>query len=293
MAGRTRRRGLLTAALMAVAVPLVALLALLNTPSGRQDAVVEARQPLGHEAQRPPWTEVTFTPEALPEAIPALEAPVLEPAPGPATGVLRLVYFVEADATPDDRAIELIGAQGAALQLFWYEQFGGTFALPAEGVDIVYGDHPAQWYDQTTNGDEPRWNRLLNIQDEVRAKLAVGTDDVRMVVYPATRLDGRVGAIRYVGAWLDGDDVTCIDGSVATVPYAEDYPANCLMTAAHELGHVYGLGHQGADAYCMQFGFYRYVNDSRNCEFSPLSREQVANDGRNEGWLDAEPGERR
>ncbi len=59
---------------------------------------------------------------------------------------------------------------------------------------------------------------------------------------------------------MDGDDVTCIDGDQPTVPYAADYPANCLMTVAHELGHVYGLGHQGEDHYCMQFGFYQYLN---------------------------------
>ncbi|MEL7157112.1 MAG: hypothetical protein AAFN30_10985, partial [Actinomycetota bacterium] len=135
---------------------------------------------------------------------------------------------------------------------------------------------------------------LLNIQDEVRAKLGIGDrDDARMIVYPATRLDGRVGAIRYAGAWMDGDDVSCIDGSTATIPYAADYPANCLMTVAHELGHVYGLGHAGEDAHCMQFGFYRYVNDTRNCDFSPRSRQSVIGDERNAGWLAAQPGDRR
>ncbi|MEL7209949.1 MAG: hypothetical protein AAGK32_17230, partial [Actinomycetota bacterium] len=186
---RRSRRGFVTTVLAAVTAPAVLLLALLSTPSGPPGGTVEARQALGHEAQTPAPSPSTFTPEALPEANPALTPPTAPAAgPGAATGVLRLVYFVEADAVADPRAAELIEAQAGALQLFWFEQFGGTFALPTQGVELVYGDHPAGWYDETVSGDDPRWHRLLNIQDEVRAKLGIGDrDDARMIVYPATR----------------------------------------------------------------------------------------------------------
>jgi len=43
----------------------------------------------------------------------------------------------------------------------------------------------------------------------------------------------------------------------------------------------------------MQFGFYRYVNGTDNCDFSAESRESVIADPRNDGWLDAIPGETR
>lgn len=272
------------------ALTSIVAIALVATPTGPRPGSVDTRGALGHEAVAP-GDGGAFAPEALSELDPAADGSV---GADVETKVLRLVYFIEADAPIDRDAPDLIEAQAAALQQYWYEQFGGTFALPADGVEIVFGDHAASWYDEIPNGDEPRWNRLLNVEEEVRAKLGLTTgQDTRMIVYPATRLDGRVGAIRYAGAWMDGDDITCVDGSSATIPYADDYPANCLMTVAHELGHVYGLGHQGDEAYCMQFGFYRYVNGTEHCDFSPLSREMVTTDARNEGWLDAVPGERR
>ena len=92
---------------------------------------------------------------------------------------------------------------------------------------------------------------------------------------------------------MDGDDVTCIGGEVATVPYSPQFTANCLMTVAHELGHVYGLGHEGEDANCMQFGFYQYMAGEQRCEFAEANIQAVISDPRNEGWLDALPGDRR
>jgi hypothetical protein len=210
------------------------------------------------------------------------------------TGVLRLVYFVESDQEADPEAVALIERQAAGLQQFWYDQFGGTFYLPASGVDIVYGEHPAQWYDEEPNGDDARWYRLMNVRAEVRASLGIlPGDDVRILTYPSARIDGRVGANRYGGAWMDGDDLACITGQVETIPYSLDYPASCLATVAHELGHVYGLGHLGEEEDCMQFGFYQYVSGDQLCSFSAENRSLVTADPHNQGWLDAEPGERR
>ena len=210
------------------------------------------------------------------------------------TGVLRFIYFVESDQVADPDAVALIERQAVELQQFWYDQFGGTFYLPADGVDVIYGEHPAQWYNGEPNGDDPRWFRLMNIRDEVRAHLGIlPGDDVRIVAYPSARIDGRVGANRYGGAWMDGDDLACVTGQVETIPYSLDYPASCLATVAHELGHVYGLGHLGEDEDCMQFGFYRYVSGEQLCSFAAENRSLVVADPHNQGWLDAQPGDRR
>ncbi|MGF1595924.1 MAG: hypothetical protein ACFCVK_03185 [Acidimicrobiales bacterium] len=212
----------------------------------------------------------------------------------PGTNVVRFVYFVEADEEVDPVAVELIEQQSVRLQQFWFDQFGGTFRLPAEGVEIIYGEHEAAWYDTTVNGDDPRWYRLMNLRTEVRAILGMNADDTttRLVVYPSARIDGRVGANRYGEAWMDGDDITCISGAVATTPYTVDFPADCLGTVAHELGHVYGLDHRGDDDDCMQFGFYQYKAGSETCSFSEENRRLVTHDPLNAGWLDAVPGDR-
>ena len=250
---------------------------------------------LGSEALASPITAQTPGPDALPPEPP----PQL--GPGSASGaanlaagtpVLRFVLFVEADEEYDPDSIALIGQQALALQHFWYDQFGGTFVVGRE-VTVIYGDHPARWYDDTAIGDDPRWYRLTNIRDEVRAKLGIDPDDPgsRFVVYPSARIDGRVGANRYAGAVMDGDDIACVSGAVATTPYSADYPANCLATVAHELGHVFGLTHAGPDEDCMQFGFYQYVSQAALCQFSADNRSLVINDPANAGWLDARPGD--
>lgn len=241
---------------------------------------------------RPPESGAVFGPPAVTDE----EAPPSTSSPEgpPDLTVLRVVYFVEADQEFDPSAVAAIERQMTALQIYWYQQFGGTFRLPAEGVETVYGNHPARWYDTTPIGDDERWYRLMNIRDELNAKLDPPPDpaNVRTLTFPAARIDGRVGANRYEGAWMDGDDISCIDGIVETTPYTPDFPASCLGTVAHELGHVYGLGHEGRDEDCMQYGFYHYVSGTTLCDFSPENRRIVTSDPRNAGWLDAEPGDR-
>lgn len=281
----------------ATLVSLVALAAIVAFAGYRQ--VGGGTGPGRTEAAGSLGSEVVASPDALPpEAPPAADPSGPQAVAGSPSAllngapVLRFVYFVEADEEYDPDALTLISRQALALQHFWYDQFGGTFVV-ARDVTVIYGDHPAAWYDTTAVGDDPRWYRLTNIRDEVRGKLGIDPEDpsARFVVYPNARIDGRVGANRYAGAVMDGDDIACISGRVDTTPYSADYPANCLATVAHELGHVFGLTHAGPDDDCMQFGFYQYVNQVSLCQFSADNRSLVINDPANAGWLNAKPGD--
>lgn len=283
----------------ATTVSLAALVAIVSFAGFRQVTAGEGAGGTHIETGGQLRSELLLSPDALPpEAPPTIDhagpaavatspAALLNGAP-----VLRFVYFVEADEEYDPTSIELISLQALALQHFWYDQFGGTF-VAARDVTVIYGDHPSSWYDSTPVGDDPRWYRLTNIRDEVRIKLGIDPEDpsARFVVYPNARIDGRVGANRYAGAVMDGDDIACVSGALDTTPYSAEYPANCLATVAHELGHVFGLTHAGPDDDCMQFGFYQYVNQVSLCQFSPENRSLVINDPANTGWLSAKPGD--
>jgi hypothetical protein len=103
---------------------------------------------------------------------------------------------------------------------------------------------------------DPRWYRLGNIKTEVQAAFGVVDfdPDVRLSVYPVARFDGRVGA-NFGGAWMDGDDLSCIADNGETYPYDDLNPAHCLGHVVHELGHVFGLAHTGPNDDCMRWGF--------------------------------------
>lgn len=221
-----------------------------------------------------------------------------EPQPIPPAvtqAVVRFVYFIESDQSYDPAVHQALIEQAYAMQLFWYEQFGGTFYLYDQVVDVMHAEHPAQWYVSTEDGvhNLERWYRLGNIKNELYRRLGIRNFDpkVRVVNYPVARFDGRVGG-NFGGAWMDGDDLSCLIGENGgyNFPYDERNPAHCMGHVAHEFGHVFGLDHTGPNTDCMQYGFY-IGTVSGLCEFSQSNRQIVIDSPANEGFLDALPGE--
>ena len=190
---------------------------------------------------------------------------------------------------------DAIESHALALQQYWYEQLGVTFYLNDPIVEVIYADHPSSWYINTPDGihgDNSRWYRLGNIKKEVYSKLKIEDFDPehRVVNYPTSRSDGKVGA-NFGGAWMDADDMWCISGKSESFPFDEDNSAHCLGHVAHEFGHVLGLPHQGSNTDCMQFGFYNSTGGSGMCDFSQGNVDQILADPDNAGWLEALPGQ--
>lgn len=210
--------------------------------------------------------------------------------------VVHFVYFVEADQPYMESQRDDIETQAYAFQQYWYEQLGVTFYLSEPVVDVIEADHDGQWYVDTPDGihGDSRWYRLGNVKNEVHAELGIRDfdPDHRVVSYPTSRHDGRVGA-NFGGAWMDGDDLTCMSGQAGGVnwPYEGGTSAHCLGHVAHEFGHVLGLQHEGPDTDCMQFGFYNDSGGSGMCSFSMDNVAKILAEPDNDGWFEALPGD--
>lgn len=207
--------------------------------------------------------------------------------------VVHFSYFVESDAVFSESQRADIEQQAFAFQKYWFDQLGVTFYLSYPVVTVIEADHDANWYLTTPDGlhgDDERWYRLGNVSKEVRAKLDIVNNLNRRVVnYPTTRHDGRVGA-NFDGAWMDGDDLSCIADGGFNYPYDDQNSAHCLGHVAHEFGHILGLAHEGPNEDCMQYGFY--TNDADElCSFSADNVAKILADPNNEGWFEAMPGE--
>jgi hypothetical protein len=207
--------------------------------------------------------------------------------------VVHFVYFVEADATFSEAQRADVEKQAFAFQEYWFGQLGVTFYLSYPVVTVMMAEHDANWYltnPDGIHGSDDRWYRLGNVSTEVRTKLGITQNPNRRVVnYPTSRHDGRVGA-NFGGAWMDGDDLTCIADGGFNYPYPDGTSAHCTGHVAHEFGHILGLDHEGPQDDCMQYGFY--TNDATDlCDFSPDNVAQILANPNNEGWFEAMPGE--
>lgn len=219
-----------------------------------------------------------------------------EPIPSAVSqSVVRFIYFIEKGQAFEPAVFDALKAHAFALQQYWYEQFGGTFYLYDQVVDVMYADHDDEWYVTTPDfQDDERWFRLGNIRDEVYDKLDIQINDpkVRVINYPTTQHNGRVGA-GYGGAWMDGDDLRCLIGenNGYNFPFDDGTAAHCMGHVAHEFGHLYGLQHTGLDDDCMQFGFYDYSTQGRMCSFGKENRQTVKSHAASAAFLAALPGQ--
>ena len=203
----------------------------------------------------------------------------------PEIKAVRFVYFVEKDQTYSQADFDAIKQQAFALQQYWNDQFGGTFYLTKQVVDVVMGDHDAEWY----VGDKERWTRFHRIAVEVGHKIE-NSAWIRIIIFPKSIRNGHVGG-NTAGAVMDGDDISCItgrDGKFTTETYTGSN-ANCLAHVAHEFGHTYRqdnihVGEKYDD--CMRYGIYTL---DKMCDFGQENRLRILDKNVNTGWLDASP----
>lgn len=147
------------------------------------------------------------------------------------------VYFVESDKRPNLQQQKAVLTQLLRIQKAFLENFGSTFELADPPVTMIRGNHSSRYYTNTRtppgngNTNDPRWYWLDNMREEIVRKLRLRAD-VRIVNYPTTKMDGRVGAFLNLpvgqGAYMDFDDLTCVYGGGESTPFPGGVESVCI-----------------------------------------------------------------
>jgi hypothetical protein len=185
----------------------------------------------------------------------------------PPTKTVRVFWLRPSDVPFDQRYPDGIAAVMAEAQRFYKKQLGKTFTLNSPAVEVVTGDHPRSWYENTPNGGDRYWWSVFNMQDELRRKLGLGAPDSRWLDVGEISAEGPGAGGGGGGGWVilpkhDADGAAGVNG-----------PMNRWYGGmVHELGHAFGLPDAAStDGTCMSASLYDYPN----CSFDQQQRNGI------------------
>ncbi|MEV0616621.1 cellulose-binding domain-containing protein [Nonomuraea sp. NPDC050404] len=196
--------------------------------------------------------------------------PTTTPTPGiPPTGTVRVYWLKPSDVAYDQRYPDGIAKVMLEAQRFFKQQLGRTFTLNNPVVEVVNGDQPRSWYENTPNCGDKYWWSVCNMQAELRRKFGLGAPDRRWVNVGEISAEGEGAGGGGGNGWVilsghDADGAAGING-----------PMNRWYGGmVHELGHAFGLPDStSTDGTCMSASFYSYPN----CTFSQAQKNGMLN----------------
>lgn len=216
---------------------------------------------------------VTASPSASPTRSPSpSSSPSSSPSPSPSTGTppvrtVRVFWLKPSDVADDQRYPDGIAKVMQEAQRFFKQQLGKTFTLNTPVVEVVNGDQPRTWYENTPKCGEKYWWAVCNMEDELRRKFGLGAPDSRWI---------NVGEISAEGDGAGGGNGWVIlSGHDADGAAGVNGPMNRWYGGmVHELGHAFGLPDAtSTDGTCMSASFYSYPN----CTFSQAQKDGILN----------------
>ena len=190
----------------------------------------------------------------------------------PPAGTVR-VFWLRPTDVPDDKAYpDGIAKVMRESQSFFKQQLGKTFKLNDTVVEVVAGEHDADWYINTEcdpNGDR-YWCVVDNMQRELARRFETDGPNPRWLVVGEISAEepGQSGGGASPG-WvkLSGHDA---DGAAGKVEDMNRWYGGMV----HELGHGFGLDDaSGDDGTCMSGALYTYPN----CFFSEEQKTAMLN----------------
>jgi hypothetical protein len=210
----------------------------------------------------PPTTGPTTPPS--PTATPSTPAPQTPPAQ-----TIRAYWLKPTDVAFDQRYPDGIAAVLREAQRYYRQELGKTFTLNNPVVEVVNGDHPRSWYENTANGDECYWWVVFNMQQELMRKLGLRAPDSRWVNVGEISAEASCSGGGGGGGWviLSGHDA---DGAAGVNGAMNRWYGGMV----HELGHAFGLPDStSTDGTPMSGSFYDYPNT----HFSQAQKTQILN----------------
>ena len=207
----------------------------------------------------------TSSPTSSPTASPTV-TPTSNPQTPPQRTV-RAYWLRPADVPYDQRYVDGIAGVMREAQRYYRQELGRTFTLNDPVVEVVNGDHPHSWYENTPNGNECYWWVVFNMQQELMRKLSLRAPDSRWINVGEISAEASCSGGGGGGGWVilsghDADGAAGINGSMN----------RWYGGMVHELGHAFGLPDStSTDGTPMSASFYNYPNT----HFSQAQKDRI------------------
>ena len=195
----------------------------------------------------------------------------------PAMKSVRVFWLRPTDVPFDQRYPDGIAAVVLEAQRFYQQELGRTFTVNDPVVQVVDGDHTANWY-STTPGSNPNddyWWALENAQEEIQRKFDLRRPDSRWkIIVEVSAVGNGGGGSGWVG--LTSHDADGAAG-LRNEPMSRWYGG-----MIHEMGHMFGLPDSSStDGTPMSASFYEYPD----CHFSDSQKNSMLDAGQNDGFF--------
>lgn len=178
-----------------------------------------------------------------------------------------MFYLYPSDVTFEQRYPDGIASVMRDAQAFFEQKLGKTFVLDDPMIEVVEGEKPRAYYENTNADPDKYWWSVFNGAAELKRRFGVRDYDSRWVIVEEISAEGNGAGGGGGGGWvlLPGHDA---DG-------AAGYPANTSRWVGgmvHELGHAFGLPDStSTDGTCMSASFYEFPN----CTFTDSQKNGI------------------